>query len=167
MEITKYNNSYFPFVQCNVLDKREFTFWTGWELSFPLDETEFNELNEKDNSNQFIAKIGKELIGFVEIGSIEENENEGYFTRFLIGNQQRNRGYGTQFLKIICKTIFEENNKSRIFISTYEQNPIALRLYENNGFKIIEKKIINMKRYFPTESWTKVIMQLEKTKSSL
>jgi predicted GNAT family acetyltransferase len=161
MQIMDYSDSYFSFIKENVSDKRVFTFWTGWELSYPINRDELNDIIERHKTKPIFAKINEEIIGYAEIGS--KSEFEGYFTRFLIDKQKRNMGYGKLLLQNICNTLFYDNKKERILITAFQSkaNNFAKKLYERIGFKIIGNENVDMNDFFPNEFWNKFEMALQ------
>ena len=158
MKIVKYNDTYFDLLKANVSDKRIFTYWTGWELPFPLQSNDLNAIIKNRNTEAIVFENENDFIGYTEIGS--NSGIQGYFTRFLINQSKRNQGCGKIILQEICKILFNDRNKIEIVLTTYMANTSALKLYEDAGFETIEKTKIWMDGIFSNETWTKIEMKL-------
>lgn len=73
------------------------------------------------------------LIGFAMYGEVE-GENRVWLDRYMIDKKFQNKGYGQKFLTILIDYIREIYNCNELYLSIFEENKNALRLYLKNGF---------------------------------
>ena len=81
-----------------------------------------------------IESPAEELIGVCSL----EDLNPATRTAALgiwIGEPFWDKGYGTDAVRTLCRFGFEEMNLQRVGLSVYDNNPRAVRVYENVGFK--------------------------------
>lgn len=107
------------------------------ERSEPLTEQqEIDYIKDKmDNKATMFSMLEKGTNKF--IGNIE------FFNRvfeeaewgIVITASMQNRGYGTEALKRSVEYGFNELGLTRIYLSVYVNNPRAIHVYENCGFK--------------------------------
>lgn len=79
---------------------------------------------------------GNELIGFAMYG-LWKNEGENgrvWLDRFLIDECQQGKGYANLVLPNILKHIADEYQCEKIYLSVYDNNTVAIHLYEKFGF---------------------------------
>ncbi|MFJ7746767.1 GNAT family N-acetyltransferase [Peribacillus sp. NPDC097295] len=75
------------------------------------------------------------LIGFVAIHSIEWNNRTGLLSIGIGESSKRNKGYGTDALKLILRYAFYELNLERVGLEVIEYNEGGIRAYEKVGFQ--------------------------------
>ena len=107
------------------------------ERSEPLTEQqEIDYIKDKmDNNATMFSMLEKGTNKF--IGNIE------FFNRvfeeaewgIVITTSMQNRGYGTEALKRSVEYGFNELGLTRIYLGVYVNNPRAIHVYENCGFK--------------------------------
>ena len=107
------------------------------ERSEPLtEEQEIDYIKDKmDNNATMFSMLEKGTNKF--IGNIE------FFNRvfeeaewgIVITTSMQNRGYGTEALKRSVEYGFNELGLTRIYLGVYVNNPRAIHVYENCGFK--------------------------------
>lgn len=80
---------------------------------------------------------GDKLVGFAMYGCFEYEGKKGrvWLDRLMIGDGHQGKGYGKASLNLLIQTLYEEYNCDEIFLSIYEDNVNAIRLYENVGFR--------------------------------
>ncbi|MCS7204868.1 MAG: GNAT family N-acetyltransferase [Leptospiraceae bacterium] len=106
---------------------------------------------EHDYTNEKQITL-KPIIGYsVFLESIDELE----LLRFAIHPSYQNQGLGTWFLSSIIDMYKTKGIFKKIFLEVSEKNQIAIRLYENLGFRLVAKR----KNYY--ESSHALIMYLE------
>jgi len=81
-----------------------------------------------------------ELVGFAMYGFFPDEESSGqagrvWLDRFLIDAQHQGRGFGRIMLSALLDLLNEQFGPSEIYLSLYEDNQGALRLYEKFGFR--------------------------------
>ena len=76
-----------------------------------------------------------EMVGFSMYGYIEEPRyNRLWFDRLLIDRRFQGRGYGRRAAECILETMKRDYPHMDIYLSAYEENSGAIRLYESLGF---------------------------------
>lgn len=78
-----------------------------------------------------------ELVGFAMYGFFPGEEPSGrvWLDRFLIDAQHQGRGLGRIMLSALLDLLTEQFGPSEIYLSLYEDNQGALRLYQKFGFR--------------------------------
>lgn len=76
------------------------------------------------------------LIGFAMYGYFPENDEKGrvWLDRFLIDAKYQGFGYGKTMLDAMIQKLVDEYACDDIYLSVYEDNIAAIRLYEKFGF---------------------------------
>ncbi|MEK4424069.1 GNAT family N-acetyltransferase [Solibacillus sp. FSL K6-1523] len=77
-----------------------------------------------------------DLIGFAMYGYFPESEEKGrvWLDRFLIDVQFQGFGYGKTMLDAMIRKLANEFSCDDIYLSVYEDNKAAIRLYEKFDF---------------------------------
>ena len=77
------------------------------------------------------------LIGFAMYGFFESEGTCGrvWLDRFMIGCKYQGRGYSYTSLKLLIKHISKEYNANEVFLSVYDCNKLAIKIYEKLGFE--------------------------------
>lgn len=82
-----------------------------------------------------ILLIKDEVVGAVETG-------DGSIEHLFVKTTHQNKGYGKKLLDYGIKRLQQESDKP-VTLYVDDLNKSAIRLYENNGFKIVESVIDN------------------------
>ena len=116
------------------------------ERSEPLTEQqEIDYIKDKmDNNATMFSMLEKGTNKF--IGNIE------FFNRvfeeaewgIVITTSMQNKGYGTEALKRSVEYGFNELGLNRIYLGVYINNPRAIHVYENCGFKEYERDDVDV-----------------------
>lgn len=116
------------------------------ERSEPLTEQqEIDYIKDKmDNNATMFSMLEKGTNRF--IGNIE------FFNRvfeeaewgIVITTSMQNKGYGTEALKRSVEYGFNELGLNRIYLGVYVNNPRAIHVYENCGFKEYERDDVDV-----------------------
>lgn len=116
------------------------------ERSEPLTEQqEIDYIKDKmDNNATMFSMLEKGTNKF--IGNIE------FFNRvfeeaewgIVITTSMQNKGYGTEALKRSVEYGFNELGLNRIYLGVYVNNPRAIHVYENCGFKKYERDDVDI-----------------------
>ena len=84
------------------------------------------------------------MIGFAMYGNITlDIGNQVWFDRFLIDHRYQHMGYGRKSVEIIIDQLHKEFPNMAIRLSVYEDNKVAISLYESFGFKFNGERDIN------------------------
>lgn len=80
---------------------------------------------------------GDKLVGFAMYGLFESEGEKGrvWLDRFMIGERHQGKGYGKASLCLLIRQIYEEYNYDEVFLSIYDDNVNAIKLYERAGFR--------------------------------
>lgn len=102
-------------------------------------ETTQECLAEAQNDSRWhpVALYDKEiLVGFAMYGEFPSDQYGScvWLDRLLIGEQYQHHGFGEQALKLLMDLLKREYHCSRIFLSLYDDNTVAKRLYQKHGF---------------------------------
>ena len=100
--------------------------------------------NKMDNSATMFSMIEKKTNKF--IGNIE------FFNRvfeeaewgIVITTKMQNKGYGTEALKRMIGYGFNEGGFRRIYLGVYVDNPRAIHVYEQCGFKEYDRTDVDV-----------------------
>ena len=97
-----------------------------------VDSSDLKIFNVEKNSNVFckyIAYFEDDICGYVEYNDIYDRVE---IVNILVKEEYRNKGIGTSMLKYIIK---KNKDKENITLEVSSLNNIAIKLYENLGFK--------------------------------
>jgi len=77
------------------------------------------------------------LIGFAMYGFFSEETENGrvWLDRFLIDSRYQGLGYGTIMLNALIQKLVIEFSCTQIYLSVFEENRTAIRLYEKFEFR--------------------------------
>ena len=121
----------------NVLEYRDEEEWVNRKISNNVKR--FNIVSREDHK----------LIGNCDITIDDYSRNA--CLGILIGEKSgRDRGYGTEAIKLLVKYCFDELNMHNVWLQVNGDNKRAIRCYEKAGFKvcITEKESIWMHRHW-------------------
>lgn len=82
------------------------------------------------------------LIGFAMYGYFCNSQSEGevWLDRFMIDGRYQGKGYGKAAARRLLERLYQEYGKEQIYLSVYENNGVAIRLYEQLGFQFNGKQ---------------------------
>lgn len=87
---------------------------------------------------------GDILIGFAMYGEIAEPKGTRvWFDRFLIDKNHQGKGYAKPVFELILNKIKSLYTNKDIYLSVYEDNEHAIKLYKSFGFVFTGKLDIN------------------------
>ena len=79
---------------------------------------------------------GETMVGVAMYGRIRENGRARvWFDRLLIDRRYQGRGYARDAMEQILSLIREQYPSEDIYLSVYEENRIAIALYQDYGFR--------------------------------
>lgn len=75
------------------------------------------------------------LIGFAMYGYFQDSSSgQLWLDRLLIDKRYQGKGYGKQSVLALLKRLQEEYSIDRVYLSVYDSNKRAIKLYTNIGF---------------------------------
>ncbi len=153
LRLEKFSEIDFDTLLSWVKDEKELIQFAGPIFSFPLTKDQLqNYLKDtKRHAFKIIHHDTNMSIGHCE--AYKTNEQNSRLCRILIGDKNfRGRGYGTILTKILTEWCFDNLNTNFVDLNVYDFNNIAIKSYENVGFK---KEIINEETtQVKNENWT-------------
>lgn len=143
--------------------------WAGPKYKFPLTlsqlELYFDDMVKSEKYNVFLFKIileeSNEVIGTIELREIENKDNQGWISGFLIGEEKyRNREFGKIVLQEVLEFAFKELNFEKVGLAVFDFNINAIKCYENIGFNKI--KFRKNSRKYKDDYWSLYEMEILK-----
>jgi len=111
----------------------------------------FEKYEKDDTDRMFIALYEDIPVGASALYNIDKQKGQAEFGRLMLGDlSKRGLGLGKQITSLTTNLGFQEMKLNRIYLEVFEENPYALKIYEDLGYKITghsiknDKKIINM-----------------------
>ena len=114
--------------------------WTGKSLSFPLTESQIDDL--KDIYSIFCEN---EFVGIIQ--KIRKEMDNVHIGRFLINPELTGKGLGKRALIEFINLIFQDEDVNSITLNVFDYNVGAKKLYEKTGFKVVNVTENPMKKY--------------------
>ncbi|CAI6085914.1 GNAT family N-acetyltransferase [Cohnella sp. JJ-181] len=108
------------------------------DIALPVSEKQLESEGESDHREVYFrlrTLADDELIGFVCIHGIEWNNRAGMLAIGIGEERHRNRGYGTEAVRLILRYAFHELNLNRVGLDVIEYNAGGIRAYEKAGFR--------------------------------
>jgi RimJ/RimL family protein N-acetyltransferase len=108
-----------------------------------------NEVNAKEmvedlqkNEEGFIIrrKEGDERIGYGLIVDHDKYNRQASLALVIGKKENRGMGFGGEAIKLLMRHAFIDLNLESLYLSVYEYNKPAMRLYEKVGFKVVGKR---------------------------
>ena len=97
-----------------------------------------HNLSLKQKSNQlFIGLSDKSPVGFVGLSQIDLIDRTAMVWYSVSGEENRNKGIGTQLVKLILKKAFDSLNLHTVYAHVSEPNVSSCKVLEKNNFKRI------------------------------
>lgn len=155
-------------IKCNEGKDEEFLHqWAGPSYTFPITINQIEKrLIDSIYTKFFTATIDDEIIGTVELGFINYKKKECKICRFLIGEEYRNKGYGTKIAKFLIDYAYNRLSMEKISLNVSSSNFGAIKCYEKVGFTVIEERNINnnrktsLKMELGTISWEQFLWKI-------
>lgn len=97
--------------------------------AYSIAESKFN-----DEWNTIGIYIDDILVGFAMYGYIS-SEKRVWLDRFMIDGRFQGKGYGRNVIKELINKIFNDFKCDEIYLSIFDDNLNALKLYNSLGFK--------------------------------
>ncbi|WOV88361.1 GNAT family N-acetyltransferase [Sporosarcina oncorhynchi] len=85
--------------------------------------------------------VDEQLVGFAMYGALLDSAGgrNVWMDRLLIDERIQRRGYGRRFTELLLARMVSEYGKQPIYLSVFEENTAAIRLYEELGFTFIHE----------------------------
>ena len=114
--------------------------WMGPKISYPLIVQSMQKLE-----GIFSIFAREEFVGIIQ--KIRLEDNNLHIGRFLIAPHKQGQGLGRKAFQDFIQEIFENEGIESISLTVFESNPIAKKLYQKEGFEIVQT-IENPERKF-------------------
>ena len=140
-----------------ITSERELVQFAGPIFSYPLTKNQLNDYLTKEGliPKKIVDIESGEVIGHCELNFLNEFPR---LARILIGNKKyRGKGLGKQLVTLMIDEIQNIKSTNKIELRVFEWNKNALKLYENEGFKIQPEFTFKFK-YNNDELWTNLYM---------
>ena len=139
MRIRPYQNKDFNTISQWITEERSHALWCANLIPYPLEKKGFDDLlqeaEERFGDSPFVATTDDgQLVGFFCF-SVNLSTNEGMFKFVMIDDAERNKGYGSEMLKLAVKYAFEIAKADAVHLNVFTENPGARRCYEKVGFQ--------------------------------
>ena len=105
--------------------------WMGPKIPFPLTLQALQDLE-----GIFSIFEGQEFVGLIQ--KIRLEDSNLHIGRFFINPQRQGRGLGSQALREFVSLSFENEDIDSISLNVFEANQTAYKLYQKEGFEIVE-----------------------------
>ena len=105
--------------------------WMGTKIPFSLTIQVLQDLE-----GVFSIFDEQEFVGLIQ--KIRLEERNLHIGRFFINPQKQGRGLGSQALRKFVSLAFENEDIDTISLNVFEANQAAKRLYQKEGFEIVQ-----------------------------
>ncbi len=113
--------------------------FTTWDKSYPSKMLVFDDIK---NKNLYVLKSDDKIVAVSFLGKYENEDDEwkyklnnGYgIARICVNPDFQGKGIGTHFLKLLIEEA-KQSGADGIHFHVCVQNPSAMKMYENAGFK--------------------------------
>ncbi len=124
----------------NALGKSFQKQWMGPKISYPLI---VQSLQKMEGIFSIFAE--EEFVGVIQ--KIKLEDKNLHVGRFLIAPHRQGKGLGRKAFQYFLQKMFENEEIESISLTVFESNPIAKKLYQKEGFKVVQT-IENPERKF-------------------
>ena len=114
--------------------------WMGPKISYPLI---VQSLQKMEGIFSIFAE--EEFVGVIQ--KIKLEDKNLHIGRFLIAPHRQGKGLGRKAFQYFLQKMFENEEIESISLTVFESNPIAKKLYQKEGFKVVQT-IENPERKF-------------------
>lgn len=114
--------------------------WMGPKISYPLI---VQSLQKMEGIFSIFAE--EEFVGVIQ--KIKLEDKNLHVGRFLIAPHRQGKGLGRKAFQYFLQKMFENEEIESISLMVFESNPIAKKLYQKEGFKVVQT-IENPERKF-------------------
>ena len=114
--------------------------WMGTMIPFPLTSQVLQDLE-----GIFSIFDGQEFVGLIQ--RIRLDDRNLHIGRFFINPQKQGQGLGSQALRKFVSLAFENEDIDTISLNVYEANQRAQKLYQKEGFEIVQIVEVPIRKY--------------------
>ena len=114
--------------------------WMGAMIPFPLTIQILQDLE-----GIFSIFDGQEFVGLIQ--KIRLEDRKLHIGRFFINPQKQGQGLGSQTLRKFVSLAFENEDIDTISLNVFEVNQTALKLYQKEGFEIVQTIEVPERKY--------------------
>ena len=133
-------NAQFVCQWSNFLGKSFQEQWVGTMIPFPLTIQVLQDLE-----GIFSIFDGQEFVGLIQ--KIRLEDRNLHIGRFFINPQKQGQGLGSQTLRKFVSLAFENEDIDTISLNVFEVNQTALKLYQKEGFEIVQTIEVPERKY--------------------
>ena len=119
--------------------------WMGPMIPFPLTIQILQDLE-----GIFSIFDGQEFVGLIQ--KIRLEDRNLHIGRFFINPQKQGQGLGSQALRRFVSLVFENGDIDSISLNVYEANQRAQKLYQKEGFEIVQMVEVPVRKYIMRKS---------------
>ena len=114
--------------------------WMGPKISYPLIPQSLQKLE-----GVFSIFYGQEFVGLIQ--KIRLEDRNLHIGRLFINPQKQGQGLGSQALRRFVSLVFENGDIDSISLNVYEANQRAQKLYQKEGFEIVQMVEVPVRKY--------------------
>ena len=119
--------------------------WMGTMIPFPLTIQVLQDLE-----GIFSIFNGQEFVGLIQ--KIRLEYRNLHIGRFFINPQKQGQGLGSQSLRKFVSLAFENEDIDSISLNVFEANQAAYKLYQKEGFEIVQMVEVPVRKYIMRKS---------------
>lgn len=164
MRLRPYQKKDFEVISKWITEERAHALWCANLTPYPLEKESFYKLlaegEERFGDSPFVATTEEgKVVGFFCF-SVNLSTNEGMFKFVVIDATERNKGYGSEMLKLAVKYAFEIAKADAVQLNVFAENPRARKCYEKVGFK--ERAFTEGAFPYKKETWGRCNMVMKR-----
>ena len=114
--------------------------WMGPKISYPLIAQSLQKME-----GIFSIFVGEEFVGIIQ--KIKLEDNNLHIGRFLIAPHKQGQGLGRKAFQDFIQEMFENEEIESISLTVFESNPTAKKLYQKEGFEIVQMVEAPVRKY--------------------
>ena len=120
-----------------------------------------NTIKSNDIQLAIVKKENNTLIGNCSLHQINHYKKTSTLGIFIGEEQERNKGYGTETVKLLMKYGFEYLNLNNIMLQVYSFNKRAIKSYKKAGFKEFGRRhnVITIKNKLYDEIYMEILKE--------
>jgi RimJ/RimL family protein N-acetyltransferase len=122
----------------NWINDRNIVLWNSYykPVTHKQHQEWFNSLEKRDDLVIFGIRLIEtgELIGSCQLHSINPVDRHAELQIRIAKEEQMNKGYGTEALKLLLDFAFTDLNLARVYLYVFSTNTRAVKAYEKVGF---------------------------------
>jgi len=100
----------------------------------------FSQYIEKDNDFLFVIEYSKKVVGQASVYDVQWGTGTAEVGRFLVSPAESGKGYIREACKLLICFCRRELSLCNLYLSVFETNSRAIRIYEDAGFVPVSKE---------------------------